>query len=58
MDEVMNEKFRELYGDELAEQVEKLKRKPNGVEVLKPKRPVRTEPDQPKSEPEPNWWDR
>lgn len=54
----MNEKFRELYGDELAEQVEKLKRKPNGVEVLKPKRPVRTEPEQPKSEPEPNWWDR
>lgn len=49
----MNEKFRELYGDELAEQVEQLKKKPSGIEVLKPK-PKK----QPESEPETNWWDR
>ena len=29
--------FRELFGDELADQVERLKRKGSGVEVLKPK---------------------
>ena len=48
--------FREMFGDELADQVDELKRKPAGVEVLKP----RPKPPAPEPEPEESerWWDR
>lgn len=52
--------FRKLYGDELADQVEKLKKKPAAVEVLKPRKPA--QPDRPATQTadseQPNWWDR
>jgi len=48
--------FREMFGDELADQVDELKRKPGGVEVLKPRpKPPAPEPKQEESE---RWWDR
>jgi hypothetical protein len=52
----MRDRFREMYGDELADLVEKLKQKRNGVEVLRPK----PKPPEPKQQPEleENWWNR
>jgi hypothetical protein len=52
----MSDKFREIYGNELADQVEQLKKKRTGVEVLKPK----TKPVEPKQQPneDERWWDR
>lgn len=56
----MTDTFRKLYGDELADQVEKLKKKPAAVEVLKPRKPA--QPDRPATQTadseQPNWWDR
>jgi hypothetical protein len=56
--EVMTKRdvFREMYGNELADQVEQLKRKPTGVEVLKP-RPKQPE-QQAKPATEELWWNR
>lgn len=50
--------FRRMYGDELADQVEQLKRKPRGVEVL-PVKPRKPEPkQQEKRDDIENWWDK
>lgn len=59
----MTDPFRKLYGDELADQVEKLKKKPSGVEVMRPKKPAQAaQPDRPATQTadseQPNWWDR
>lgn len=55
----MTDPFRKLYGDELADQVEK----PSGVEVMRPKKPAQpAQPDRPATQTadseQPNWWDR
>jgi hypothetical protein len=52
----MNKRFREMYGDELADLVEKVSKKRSGVEVLKPK-PKQSEPEQ-QPEQDERWWDR
>jgi hypothetical protein len=56
------ELFRRLYGDELADQVEQLKKRPTRI-VWKPAQPPpkQAEPEQkplPKVSDVPNWWDR
>lgn len=58
----MSDAFRKLYGDDLADQIEQIKRKPRGVEVLKPRRPKpEAVPDLPSRQTEdsdnPRWWD-
>lgn len=62
----MNPAFRALYGDELADQVEKIVNKPRGVEVLRWKPARRQPPPEPTdaqkvvSEPPSGdeWWNR
>jgi hypothetical protein len=64
----MNPQFRALYGDELAEQIEKLKAKSAGTEVLRAK-PARWQPSVPERapsvpgapdspDPDVTWWNR
>ena len=52
--------FREMFGDKLADQVELLKRKTCGVEVLKPrpKRAADTDSAPVEDTESPYWWDR
>lgn len=59
----MTDTFRKLYGDDLADQVEKLKKKPQWRELTpRPLSEPKRAPDRPATQTadseHPNWWDR